>query len=216
VASSGATDAVRAADPRTRDRDATAGRILGAARDLLLEEGSRAVGINAVARRAGCDKQLIYRYFGGLDCLIEAVGGELAAWWTERLGGLDVASPPASYAELIEDLAARLLDVLRREPAARPLLLWELTDRSEPARRVAEARSRALGAWVQRARGDLVAPPGRDAPAINALVIGALSHAVLLAGTAGQMAGMPLRDDADWERLEAAVRRLVRAVYQGT
>ena len=63
-----------------RDRSATSARILKAATELLAEGGFQNFGVNAVARRAGCDKQLIYRYYGGMDGLVDAIGGELARW----------------------------------------------------------------------------------------------------------------------------------------
>ncbi|HCV71491.1 MAG TPA: TetR family transcriptional regulator, partial [Agrobacterium sp.] len=56
-------------EKRIKDRAATEKAIFEAARSLLAEEGFQGFGINAVARRAGCDKQLIYRYFGGLEGL---------------------------------------------------------------------------------------------------------------------------------------------------
>jgi len=46
----------------TRSRLNTEQRLLEAMASLLLEQGYPAVGINAIARRAGCDKVLIYRW----------------------------------------------------------------------------------------------------------------------------------------------------------
>ncbi|MFN6986979.1 MAG: TetR/AcrR family transcriptional regulator, partial [Rhizobium oryzihabitans] len=71
-------------EKRVKDRAATEKAIFNAARSLLAEEGFQGFGINAVARRAGCDKQLIYRYFGGLDGLIEAIGEDLGSWVKDR------------------------------------------------------------------------------------------------------------------------------------
>lgn len=51
-----------------RDRVRTEERILAAVGAILAEAGgSRRIGVNAVAARAGVDKVLIYRYFGGLE-----------------------------------------------------------------------------------------------------------------------------------------------------
>ena len=38
-------------------------------------------GINAVARQAGCDKVLIYRYFNGLEGLLMAFAETTELWW---------------------------------------------------------------------------------------------------------------------------------------
>jgi len=47
---------------------------------LLAREGFKGLGVNAVAREAGVDKVLIYRYFGGLSELIVAFGREGNFW----------------------------------------------------------------------------------------------------------------------------------------
>ncbi len=57
-----------------RNRQQTEKRIVDAAIALLAEEGFAGFGVNAVAARAGVDKVLIYRYFSGLDGLLEFIG----------------------------------------------------------------------------------------------------------------------------------------------
>jgi AcrR family transcriptional regulator len=79
-----------AEDRQTRNRARTEAAILAAAEMLLAERGFTAFGVNAIARAAGCDKQLIYRYFGGLDGLAEAIGRKLAG------RGQQTSPPPAS------------------------------------------------------------------------------------------------------------------------
>ena len=54
-----------------RNRLDTEQKILRALQQVLLEQGFPAVGINAIARQAGCDKVLIYRYFDGLQGLLQ-------------------------------------------------------------------------------------------------------------------------------------------------
>ena len=61
---------------KTRDREATRARLIAAVGNLLAREGFKGLGVNAVAREAGVDKVLIYRYFGGLPELIVAFGRE--------------------------------------------------------------------------------------------------------------------------------------------
>ncbi|MDH3859772.1 MAG: TetR/AcrR family transcriptional regulator, partial [Gammaproteobacteria bacterium] len=65
----------------TRNRLKTEQRILDAVGSILLEQGYPAVGVNAIARRAGCDKVLIYRYFGGFDELLLAFAETTTLWW---------------------------------------------------------------------------------------------------------------------------------------
>lgn len=59
-----------------RNRAATEARLLAAAKEHLELHGFMHFGINTVAARAGADKVLIYRYFGGQQGLLKALGQE--------------------------------------------------------------------------------------------------------------------------------------------
>lgn len=53
-----------------KNRVATEEKIYDSFLSLLEEQGPQAVGINAIAKRAGVSKGLIYRYYGGLQGLL--------------------------------------------------------------------------------------------------------------------------------------------------
>lgn len=199
---------------RSRDRARTEETILAAARLVLAEQGFQGFGINAVARAAGCDKQLIYRYFDGLDGLVAAIGDELARRIGDSLSGDGYETPPQSYAELMERLMLRFVDALRSDVLVQKIVAWEISSDTPQVRRLAEARSLALGRWIAKQRGPLLPPEGIDAPASNAVLIAAAQHLVLSATATGAFAGLPLESEADWERLRASIRRLVRLAYQ--
>lgn len=199
-------------DDRTRDRTRTEESILAAARGVLVEKGFGGWGVNAIARAAGCDKQLIYRYYGGLDGLAEALGTAIAR---ETEAALAALPTPAidSYGALVAALIDAQLHVLRSHPVMQRIIAWELSEANALTRAFAEARSRALMDWLARVKGDFAAPPGVDAPAINAMMIAGVQQMVLSAASIGGFAGMPLAEPADWERLRSAIRRLVLAAY---
>ncbi|OWV73676.1 TetR family transcriptional regulator [Rhizobium sp. R339] len=198
---------------RVRDRGATERAILAAAKSLLAAEGFQNFGINAVARRAGCDKQLIYRYYGGLDGLVEAIGADLGNWVRDRIpedtGGMFLLT----YGDLMERLALLLLDALRSDPLMRRILAWEISENTEQVRRLSEARSKALALWLERMRGSLAPPKGVDTAAINAVIIAAIQHLVLAGAAGGQCAGLALKTPKDWEKAATALKRIVRGVY---
>lgn len=198
---------------KKRDRDRTRQAILAAARELLAEKGFGGWGVNAVARAAGCDKQLIYRYFGGLEGLAEAIGAEMVTWLEEALAARPGA-PPTSYAELMARLAVTLLDALRGNRLAQRILAWELTEPSPLATSFAEARGKALAAWVARERGALQRPAGVDAPVLNALLVAGVQQLVLSGAAGGRFMGIVL-DDAGWERVRNGVAAMTRAMYAG-
>jgi len=63
-----------------RNRQATENRIRQAARDLLRVSGFEGWGVNAVARQAGIDKVLVYRYFGSPEALLMELVRDTDFW----------------------------------------------------------------------------------------------------------------------------------------
>lgn len=188
----------------TRNRDETRQRILDAALDLVAEEGFAALGVNAVARRAGADKQLIYRYFGGLDGLMAAAGTEVAERMATALSTAPIAA--ATYGGLIEGLAAALLRHLIQDRLYRQLRLMEASAPSPATESFHQARGAALAAWLADRRGSLTPPAGTDAPAINAVIIAAIEGIAILGP-----AGMPVEEAET--RLLPVLQAMLRAAY---
>jgi AcrR family transcriptional regulator len=195
---------------KSRDRARTETAIAAAARDILAETGFQGFGVNAVARRAGCDKQLIYRYFGGLEGLVDAIGSDLGAWLEDSLSP---AARPATYGQLAEQLILRYLAALRANALVQKIAAWEIAAPSPLVARLTQARGVAMIRWMVRTRGDLTPPPGLDAPALNVVLIAAVQQLVLAGAAAGEFSGVPLRTDADWDRIRDTVVRIIRALY---
>ena len=201
-------------DPKTHNRARTEAAILTAAREVLAEDGFQGLGVNAVARRAGCDKQLIYRYFGGIEGLVDAIGQGLADWVTDGLRSNPGLAPPLTYAELMVRLITGFLAAFRANPLVQSIAAWELSERSDLVSRLAAARGAALSRWIMQVRGPLSPPQGVDAAAVNAIVIAGVQHIVLSAATSGGFAGIALRDEDAWARIENAAVEIVRRVYE--
>lgn len=199
-----------ATDPKIRDRAKTEAAIVAAAREVLARDGFQGFGINAVARAAGCDKQLIYRYFGGLEGLVDAVGVDFATWLEDSLGP---ATPAASYGELSERLVLGFMAALRSNVLVQRIAAWEIADPSPLVARLTAARGGAMMAWMAKTRGDLAPPPGLDAPALNIFLIAGVQQLVLSSSAVGGFSGVPLASEADWDRVRAAAVRIIRAVY---
>lgn len=197
---------------KSRDRARTEQEIIAAARHVLAESGFQGFGINAIARRAGCDKQLIYRYYGGLDGLAEAIGNDVANCLGRQLTEQMQGTPAISYADLIERLVLGFLAVLRADSLMQRVVAWEISEPTPMVLRLSAARAFVLRRWVERERGTLTPPDGVDGAALNAILVAAVQQLVLQGSATGGFAGITL-DEAGWQRLRQALSRIVHAAY---
>ncbi|MDZ4761125.1 MAG: helix-turn-helix domain-containing protein [Alphaproteobacteria bacterium] len=193
----------------SRDREATTQKFIDAAARVIARDGAAGVGVNAIAVEAGADKKLIYRYFGGLDALLEALGAATGVW----IG--DIPAPTkGNYGQRMLAAFTVYAEKLRGDPVLQKLLAWELAGPSGALSRIDAARSRQMGKMMHVIRGDAVPPAGVDAPAINAIALAALNYLVIRSATTGGFAGMPLKTEADWKRVTTALESLLTAAYE--
>lgn len=195
-----------------RNSQQTRKKIIAAVGRLLSRSGFRNLGINAIAREAGVDKVLIYRYFGGIPDLLRAYAEEGDFWPTaeDLLAGFRGQLPPNNA-----DLAAKLLiefgRALRRRPITQEIMRWELLERNELTDALAhyrEEQGMKLIRMVRDARGlDL------DIQALGSLLSAGQTYLILRSKTAAVYNGLELGSDGDWKRIEKNIEHLVRLAF---
>lgn len=184
---------------------------MAAALELIAREGFQGFGVNSVAREAGVDKVLIYRYFGDLAGLAARLGGDVGFWLGEA--SEMVVTAPASYADFAEQVLVAYLRALRKHVILQRVLAWELVSNDEVVRHLGSARSAAVSEWFRRLSSFAPPPPSHiDVAAANALLIGSVHHLVLRERSAGEFAGLPLQSDEAWARVEKSLRHIVARV----
>ncbi|MDX2220724.1 MAG: TetR/AcrR family transcriptional regulator [Burkholderiales bacterium] len=207
-----ATPSKHAASPRVRDRAATESRIVEAAIAVLAEHGFTALGVNEVARRAGVDKKLVNRYFGGMDGVIDAIGARMDLWLATD-GRAARGTPEADYAALMARLLTDYSTGLRGNVLVLRLLAWELVEPSAVLSRLDAARSQAMQRWMGAQKGTLSVPEGIDAPAINALLLAGIHYLALREKTLPAFAGVDVSDARGWRRVQSAAALLLQRAY---
>jgi AcrR family transcriptional regulator len=158
--------------------EAAADRILDAAEELYTERDSNSIGMNEIARAAGCSRATLYRYFENREALRTAyVHRE-----THRLGRA-IKAQIDGIDEPRERLIASItttLRMVRGSPAlaswfavTRPPIAGELAEQSEVITALAAAFVSSLGPqepaiverrarWVVRVITSLLLFPGHD------------------------------------------------------
>jgi len=194
---------------KSRDAVATRKRILDSVGTLLSREGFGALGVNAVAREAGVDKVLIYRYFGGIDQLLEAWASAFDFWPSvEEILGDAPESDPAAFAA---GMLTRHLRALRGRPHTLEVMAWEAVER-HPLTRILDRVRETRAEQVMAAIPAHLFGAGQDLPAISALLSAGLQHLLLRSRTVDFYNGVPIASPEGWNRIEAAVQTLCKAL----
>lgn len=205
-----------------RNRRQTEETIIAAARALISEQGFAAAGVNAIAERAGVNKVLIYRYFGGIEGLYQAVARHadvaslhFAAQLVERMDPtvdlrLQLA---AGFRSLRSHLAA--------DEFSLELMIHELRQENDLTRafagereRIGTAATAALSVALSRRpskRHTDTASVGADMEARVAIVMAALYYLVLRARNVTVFNAIDIGSEAGWERLCNAMAEIVLA-----
>lgn len=194
-----------------RNREQTRAAILEAVGKLLARSGFKELGINAIAREAGADKVLIYRYFGGLPALLKAFAEETDFWPALPELMNDVGEAPAGLTAI--ERARRLVvafgRALRRRPLTQEIMRWELLERNEltdALARYREEQSAKLFEGFERTEAV-------DIPALASLVAAGQTYLILRSKTADVYNGLDLSSEEGWARLERAAVSMVEALF---
>ncbi|MDH3859002.1 MAG: TetR/AcrR family transcriptional regulator, partial [Gammaproteobacteria bacterium] len=182
-------------------------RILDAVGTILLEQGYPAVGINAIARQAGCDKVLIYRYFGGFDELLLAFAETTTLWWevdeiiTETASECSAIKLP----EYLQTLLNRYVAALESRPLALEIMAWEMSEQNNLTNALARSRSDRGMELVKRVRG-YYQQPNIDIGGILGVFGAAINYLVIRTRKQSQQ-----YKTEEWWRLQQTIGKLLQA-----
>ena len=169
-----------------RRTEVAADRILDAAEQLFTANDPASVGMNEIARAAGCSRATVYRYFENRDALrtayVHRETYRLFEAITEEIRGID---------DPRERLVAGVTTTLRLVRESPPLSAWfattqpplgaEMAEQSDVITALAAAFLNSLGAddpalvqrrarWLVRAITSLLIFPGRDGADERAMI----------------------------------------------
>jgi len=195
-----------------RDKEETKAKILATVGKLLAESGFRQLGVNAIAREAGVDKVLIYRYFENLPTLLKTFGREGNYWLTvEELVGDESSIQAESLDEWMDVLLLRFLRDLQQRTITQEILRWELLEGNELTQELAQVRDHMAIASLRFLSQKYTFPPDKDIPAMSAILIAGIVYLVLRAKVNPTFLGIDFSSPSGWQRIEAAISSLLQA-----
>ncbi len=124
-----------------KSRQNTERKILKAVEEILLNKGFSTIGVNAIARAAGCDKVLIYRYFGNLEGLLKEFAAINDLWWQVQDLIDDDLAQEQNLSIFLTSLLQKHIQEIQNRPLSQEIMAWELSDHNQLT--IALARTRA-------------------------------------------------------------------------
>ncbi|MEH0021487.1 MAG: TetR/AcrR family transcriptional regulator [Desulfobacter sp.] len=193
-------------------REETKARLVNAVGKLLARDGFKGLGVNKVAREAGVDKVLVYRYFNGLPGLVAAYSRTVDFWpGVEELMGPDpdrvkAMAPDAQVAHFFKAYAA----ALQRRPVTQDILAWELLEKNELSEQMEYIRVRTILEFFDALDGI------PDDPALSSIVIlmgGAVNHLIVKSRIHPVVGGVDMRTREGWNAIEQGIDLLLKGIF---
>jgi AcrR family transcriptional regulator len=196
-----------------RDREETKTKILQAVGQVLATSGFQGLGINAIARVAGVDKVLIYRYFQDVPTLLKTF-----AQSGEYVGSLErfLAQVPDDQ---LQDWRSALVmfvmtyaNLLHQNPLSQEIFRWELTEKNELTESLAESREVLIQkglAWVRQKFPETVE---RDLESISAILLSSVTYLVLRSRTRQTFLDIDFSTPEGAAQIQATMRQFILAI----
>lgn len=116
-----------------KNKNQTMQRLVDAVGAIIKKSGYKGLGVNAIAKEADVSKILIYRYFGGVDQLVEAYVLK-NDYWIAKTGEVKIETTNKTDRESLKELTIKLLkghfEYFNNREEMRSIILWEITERT--------------------------------------------------------------------------------------
>jgi len=197
-----------------RNKERTKQRFLDAVEEILITKGIAALKVNDIAKLAGLDKKLIYKYFGGTEQLIDEYI-QTKDFWSNVKGEKvpDVISDGGQA--FIEEMLLSQFDYVAKDKAFQKLLIWRLTEQRKSLQKLTDAQE-ANGETLLRSITD---PHFTDQSsqfrAIMAVLIGGTYYLDLYAAINGSVfCGIDLATEPGRNEIKKALSFLLKSTYK--
>lgn len=182
-------------------------RLLEAVSQIIENDGFTKIGVNRIANQAGCDKVLIYRYFGGLD-------GLLVEWakrhdyysfaYSEFIETIKKAESK-DIKQIVKNVFMRQLYHLKDNVLMQELLVWELSGHSS-FKGIIEERER-IGYKLQKELNRVLNTDSDNSMSI-AIIVSAINYIVLFTRQYHKINGIDFSKPEAWDRMKSTISQI--------
>ncbi|QNL47758.1 TetR/AcrR family transcriptional regulator [Olivibacter sp. SDN3] len=192
-----------------RDKERTKLKLLHAVGEIIRTEGYQGLGVNKIAHQAGVNKKLIYRYFDGVDNLIEKYVRE-KDYWVSFVDNAQIAETSRDdFGQVgLPELLKEQFDFFLSAEELQNIVLWEISENSNLMREVAEVREH-LGSELFKITDPLFSGSEVDLRSIVALQVAGIYYLVLHAKHNGStFCEIDINTEEGKSRLKKAIEQI--------
>lgn len=195
-----------------KNKELTKDKLVKAVGKVVADVGFRRLGVNLVAREAGVDKKLIYRYFNGLEGLVAAYGRTIDFWpsATELLNGEKDSIRQMSPHDLMALFFKRYVRAILARPYTLEILAWEGVERNYLTDTLEEVRIKTALEFFEMMETD--PPEGIDLTALVLFVAAGLNYLAVRSRMHSSLGGVDLQSEEGWKRIDKVVDQLIEGV----
>lgn len=189
-------------------------QLIEAVSTIITEEGFSKIGINKIAKTAGCDKVLIYRYFGNLDGLITAWAKKHDFYiqaYNAFVHRVETISQ-AKLREITKEILLSQLHFIKGNKMYQELLLWELSGglKFKAIRDLREENGHKLQEMLEL-KADI---KNLNVGMYITLLIASINYVVLSTLEYPKFNGIDFSDDTSWTIYENALCDYVDMLFE--
>lgn len=187
-------------------------RLLEAVSYIIENDGFTKIGVNRIANHAGCDKVLIYRYFGGLDGLLVEWAKRHDYYSFAYSDFIDIIkqAAPEDTRQIVKDVLFRQLHYLKDNVLMQQLLIWELSGHSS-FKRILEERERVGYKLQEELNKSLDIDNDNDMSV--AIIISAINYIVLFTRQYHKLNDIDFSKPEAWNRMETMISKYVDFIF---
>jgi AcrR family transcriptional regulator len=198
------------------DRDTTKQKLIQAVGKIIKEDGFKGLTVSKIARTANVDRKMIYRYFGGLNYLIEAYVVENDYWmaFSQKVKELIGQQPLTDIEGLITEILQNQFEFFFSEKEMQSLILWEISGDNPLMRSIHNARESMGQRFLELTDPDF-SGTSVNFRAVSALLVGGIYYIILHTRyNGGRFSDMDIHSEEGRKEIIRTIKQIVGWAYQ--
>lgn len=188
-------------------------KFLDAVEEILITKGVGGLKVNDIARVAGLDKKLMYKYFGGLEQLIDEYILSKDFWSNVKGEKVPPLISDGGH-QFTEEMLLSQFDYVFRDKAFQKILLWRLSEKRDSLQKLTDAQEATGEVLLQEITDPHFGDHSAKFRAVMAILISGAYYLNLYGAVNGNtFCGINVNEEAGRAEIKKAFSFLLNSTY---